>query len=283
MDGGTIRSAARRPYSMEPQLPGFEFRYRIGRGAPTIVRLPFGCADRPTDGDMLSYSGGEVDVAVTGGAALLGTALGPDAVSESEHTVPVIINADAIYAVADPDARTEGATLDIVGATGRQGVAPSINADLVVVQDSAAGEKTLVRIKPEQWVPHHHKAGGPLNAAIARAVVHIHHDRIGRGPTKAQAFYRNEVVVVILQNAMTTSERTLVAAGKGEAVLATRRALEEVIRPDLVSAVEQLTGCKVKASLSAHNLEPDLAAELFVLDRPVTAAPEEHPEGPRDA
>ena len=195
---------------------------------------------------MLSYSGGEVDVGVTGSVALLGTALAPDAVSESEHTVPVIINADAIYAVADPGARTEGATLDIVGATGRQGVAPSINADLVVVQDSAAGEKTLVRIKPEQWVPHHHKAGGPLNAAIARAVVHIHHDRIGRGPTKAQAFYRNEVVVVILQDAMTTSERTLVAAGKGEAVLATRRALEEVIRPDLISAVEQLTGCKVR-------------------------------------
>jgi len=48
-------------------------------------------------------------------------------------------------------------------------------------------------------------------------------------------------------------------------------------------AVEQLTGCKVKAALSAHNLEPDLAAELFVLDRPVTAAPEDHQEGPRDA
>lgn len=93
----------------------------------------------------------------------------------------------------------------------------------------------------------------------------------------------NEVVVVILQDTMTRSERTLVAAGKGEAVLATRRALEEVIRPDLVSAVEQLTGCKVKAALSAHNLEPDLAAELFVLDRPVTAAPEDHQEGPRDA
>jgi hypothetical protein len=86
---------------MEPQSPGFEFRYRIGRGTPTIVRLPFRSADRPSEGDMLSYSGGEVDVAVTGSAALLGTALAPDAVSESEHTVPVIIDADAIYAVAD--------------------------------------------------------------------------------------------------------------------------------------------------------------------------------------
>jgi len=104
-----------------------------------------------------------------------------------------------------------------------------------------------------------------------------------RRPTKTQAFYRNEVVVVILQDAMTTPERTLAAAGKREAVLATRRALEEVIRPDLVSTVEQLTGRKVIASMSAHNLEPDIAAEVFVLDRPVTAAAEGHQEGRRDA
>jgi uncharacterized protein YbcI len=82
---------------------------------------------------------------------------------------------------------------------------------------------------------------------------------------------------------MTTSERTLAAGGKGEVVLATRRALEEVIRPDLVSTVEQLTGCKVKAFMSEHNLEPDIAAEVFVLDRPVAAAAEDHQEGRRDA
>ena len=34
--------------------------------------------------------------------------------------------------------------------------------------------------------------------------------------------------------------------------------------------------------MSAHILEPDLAAEVFVLDRPVTA-PEDHQEGARDA
>ena len=152
------------------------------------------------------------------------------------------------------------------------------------MKDSAAGEKTLVRINQlRHGGPRRRAAGGPLNAAIARAVVHIHHDRIGRGPTKTQAFYRNEVVVVILQDAMTTSEKTLAAGGKAEEVLAARRALEEVIRPDLVSAVEQLTGCKVKALMSAHNLEPDLAAEVFVLDRPVAAAAEDHQEGRRDA
>ena len=66
-------------------------------------------------------------------------------------------------------------------------------------------------------------------------------------------------------------------------MLAARRALEEVIRPELVSAVEQLTCCKVKAFMSAHNLEPYLAAEVFVLDGPVAAAAEDHQEGRTDA
>jgi hypothetical protein len=33
--------------------------------------------------------------------------------------------------------------------------------------------------------------------------------------------------------------------------------------------VEALTGCKVEAFMSTNHLDPDYAAELFVLDRPV--------------
>jgi hypothetical protein len=62
-----------------------------------------------------------------------------------------------------------------------------------------------------------------------------------------------------------------------------RRALEEVIRPDLVLTVEQLAGCKVRAFISAQTLEPGLAADVVVLDRPVTAAPDEHQDAGRDA
>jgi hypothetical protein len=46
---------------------------------------------------------------------------------------------------------------------------------------------------------------------------------------------------------------------------------------------EQLAGCKVRAFMSAHTLEPDLAAEVFVLDRPVTASPDDRQDAGRDA
>jgi hypothetical protein len=72
---------------------------------------------------------------------------------------------------------------------------------------------------------------------------------------------------------MTTTERSLEEAGKDDAVLESRRAVQEVIGPDLAAAVERLTDCKVEAFMSMSHLRPDLAVEVFVLDRPVSPEP----------
>jgi uncharacterized protein YbcI len=44
------------------------------------------------------------------------------------------------------------------------------------------------------------------------------------------------------------------------------------MRADLVEIVEELTGCTVRAFMSANHLSPDILSEVFVLDRPVGAA-----------
>jgi uncharacterized protein YbcI len=111
--------------------------------------------------------------------------------------------------------------------------------------------------------------GGELNAAIARAVVRVHRARAGRGPTKAQAFYRHDVVVVVLEDALTPVERTLAAHGREDVAIAARRALQNAMRADLVAAVERLTGSRVRAVLSDAQDDPDVAAHVFLLDRPV--------------
>jgi uncharacterized protein YbcI len=41
------------------------------------------------------------------------------------------------------------------------------------------------------------------------------------------------------------------------------------MRTELVEAIEALTGCGVLALVSDNSIEPDLAVELFVLDRSV--------------
>jgi uncharacterized protein YbcI len=44
-----------------------------------------------------------------------------------------------------------------------------------------------------------------------------------------------------------------------------RRTFQEAMREPLVGAVEQLTGRHVIAFMSDHHIDPDIAAETFVL------------------
>jgi uncharacterized protein YbcI len=119
---------------------------------------------------------------------------------------------------------------------------------------------------------------GQLNQSLVNAVVRAHRDVVGRGPTKAQAFYRHDLVVVLLRDVLTTAERNLIADGRGDAVLQLRQDVQTLMRRSLIDAVERLTGSHVEAHLSANHLNPDLIAELFVLDRPITT--ERSPKAP---
>jgi uncharacterized protein YbcI len=117
--------------------------------------------------------------------------------------------------------------------------------------------------------PQERPTGGRLNAAITRRVVRLHSRYVGRGPTKAQAFFRNNVIVVIMQDTLTREEASLAAAGQGKAVLDLRAQLQRTMEAELVAEVEALTGCEVIAFLSDNHISPDVEAELFILDRPV--------------
>jgi uncharacterized protein YbcI len=110
---------------------------------------------------------------------------------------------------------------------------------------------------------------GELNASIARAAVRLHRSHVGRGPTKARAFFRDNIVVVVLEDVLTQSERSLVASGRHDTVIRVQEALLETMSADLIAAIETLTDRRVTAFMSATHLEPDMAGEIFVLDRPV--------------
>jgi uncharacterized protein YbcI len=114
--------------------------------------------------------------------------------------------------------------------------------------------------------------GGELNAAVSRAVVQIHRTHVGRGPTKAHAFYRHDVVVVVLEDILTTAERTLVAHSSRDTAMAARRAVEHAMRDDLIAAIEGLTGAHVRALMHDTQPRPDMSSLVFVLDRPVDPA-----------
>jgi len=49
-----------------------------------------------------------------------------------------------------------------------------------------------------------------------------------------------------------------------------RHLFQKTMEADFVEAVERLTGRHVTAFISGNNVTPDIAAELFILDTPLT-------------
>jgi len=109
-------------------------------------------------------------------------------------------------------------------------------------------------------------AAGSVTAAISNAAVRIMSEFTGRGPTQAHTSIRDDVVLVVMRETLTKSERTLLANGEGDFVLEMRERLQLTMRKALIDAIEMLVQRKVIAFMSADHLEPDMAAEIFVLE-----------------
>ena len=61
--------------------------------------------------------------------------------------------------------------------------------------------------------------------------------------------------------------QTLVDAGYAEQVMLTRRRYQKVMRPEASRMIEGLTGRPVVGFMSDNYIDPDLAVEVFVLER----------------
>ena len=110
--------------------------------------------------------------------------------------------------------------------------------------------------------------GGELNAALTSALVGIQTRYLGRGPKTASTFHHGNVVVVLMHDVMTQAEKSLAATSNSHAVTNMRHLFQETMEVDFRAAVERLTGKKVIAFISGNHIDPDMAAELFVLDAP---------------
>lgn len=100
-------------------------------------------------------------------------------------------------------------------------------------------------------------------------MVGIHTAHLGRGPRTASTFYRDNIIVTIMHDVMTHAEKALAENEHEEAVSQMRHLFQKTMETDYTNAVERLTGHKVIAFISGNNTNPDIASELFVLDRPV--------------
>jgi uncharacterized protein YbcI len=108
--------------------------------------------------------------------------------------------------------------------------------------------------------------GENLNRDIARAMVALYKEYVGRGPTRSRAYTQNDVVVVVLEETMIKAEKTLAEENEEDLVRGLRRVLQGKFREDAKEIVARLTGRPVRAFLSDHAIDEDVAVEVFLLE-----------------
>ena len=101
--------------------------------------------------------------------------------------------------------------------------------------------------------------GGEIAAVFRRAW--------GRGPVRTTAHWASpDMLIVLLENGHTEAEKTLRAAGHIQELLGGRHLLQMLIEDELTASVEQILGRRSQTLLSATRLDPDLSAEIFMLE-----------------
>ena len=110
--------------------------------------------------------------------------------------------------------------------------------------------------------------GGELNAAVTSALVGIHHRYLGRGPETASTFHYGNVLVILMHEVLTHAERSPSRTGEVAAVNHIHHLFQQTMADEFREAVERLTGRRVLAFISGNHIDPDVAAELFILDGP---------------
>ena len=125
-------------------------------------------------------------------------------------------------------------------------------------------------------------AAQPVRNAISNAMARIKRDHYGRGPARSRTFIYDRFVFCVLDDVLTPAEQALKDAGRDERVRRTRLAWQAVMTRTFTDAVEERTGATVTGYHSQVAFDPDLALELFVLDRPPALESEPAPARARD-
>ena len=124
--------------------------------------------------------------------------------------------------------------------------------------------------RPETERPH-----GSAMANISRRIVGLHKEFYGKGPEKARTYVQDDLVVVLMRGGFTRVEETLLREGRGEAVARQRRDFQQVMFERFAEVIETELGRKVTAFMSTSHQDPDLLAEMFVLENAVVTQADE--------
>jgi uncharacterized protein YbcI len=106
---------------------------------------------------------------------------------------------------------------------------------------------------------------GDVLTAISDGLVALLKEFYGRGPSRAKSYYEDDLVVCVLRGGFSRVEETLLAGGRGQAVIQQRMEFQEVMRERFAKVIEDATGKPVIGFMSGNQQDPDMMCEVFIL------------------
>src|SRR6185312_9066248 len=82
-------------------------------------------------------------------------------------------------------------------------------------------------------------------SAISNGITRLHRDHYGRGATTVRTIMQRNYVMCVLEDIYTPVERTLIDAGREDAVRETRTIFQDTMKAQFVQIVEDALGRKV--------------------------------------
>jgi uncharacterized protein YbcI len=108
---------------------------------------------------------------------------------------------------------------------------------------------------------------GSLLQDVSNAMVALHKEQFGRGPTKAQSHMAGpDALLCVLDDALLPAERSMVEMGEHQRVRETRMFFQVATADEFVAAVERITGRTVRAFASATDPGNNTVMETFVFE-----------------
>jgi uncharacterized protein YbcI len=125
-----------------------------------------------------------------------------------------------------------------------------------------------------------HDVGASPLAAISNAMVRLHKEQFGRGPTVARSqFAGPDMLLCALEDALLPAERKMAAMGEQQRVRESRVAFQAATHDEFVEAVERILGRKVRAFGSAFDVAQNVVFEAFMFEPlPGSGADGDQPE-----
>jgi uncharacterized protein YbcI len=100
--------------------------------------------------------------------------------------------------------------------------------------------------------------------SVSNAMVKLHKEQFGRGPTNARSYFAGpDTLVCTLEDSLLPAERMMVKMGEDNRVREARMFLQVASQEQFVEAVEEIVSRKVRAFSSATDPGAGVVFEVF--------------------